>query len=1179
MIFHIIILVGILCVGIRGDTGLIIGERNPASFTAMTNILKESSISFSNVTYKIPPSDSLIFSMASDPKEGVIFTAIGNSIYMFPNFSVWQNSSVKFTNQFKGLNRPEGLALDPADRLLFFSNNYPISRIEKASLDGQNREVIIHKGLSRVLSLAVDTANDKLYWADYGRYTLEGSDYDGSNRRVILHRNFVSVTGIAYHQNNLHAISMKEGSMFAVDITSGSYIYFKKYDSFKPFAITVYDSESTGTFNDPCSTLNCQHMCVDTLSGPKCLCSEGFDLDSNGNTCTDKSWFFKKGFIVSNTSVFAMHEVHSISGGPPVYYNRTLSNSIIETFAVDAKSDIIYFVDSGSNSLKRHDIILQKTSTLTTLTAAKDLIFDWIANLLGWIEPTLSSIRTFSVNSQSNVLIYSSLQQPMSLTVDPHNGTLFWISGTSGKSVVRGSWTRDVPQTLISSANLNEPSSLQYDVTSNRLYWIDRNVIKSSTTSGIDIKSHLDTNGATKAFVYKGFLGWINKTSIHFARMTATSAEDVLNTLPNCKDVSVFDSSLQEDKRGTCDILNGGCEEICVPETIGRRCGCDIGLQLQSDQSCDSDVLLANFIVMTDYTHGRILQIDLQTGTLVKLPLSLNMVLGLAFDKTTKTLFYSEASTNTITSTTVHGDNRTLFYNTGFAYANSLAIDYSTLNLYYIAIGPTIIQSIVGVVHRSKLVHKTLINNLHKPRDIALYPSKGIFFWTEIGNITGIGKANMDGTSNIYIVTTAVGSPTGLTVDASASRLYWADWLKDRIESSDLNGGNRQVLATDSGAYIYDIMNLGQYIFYTAWNRQRVTKIDKNTGLKVDFMPNHPELGRLDSLDIYADDLRDVSSSCSTKNGLCSTFCFPTPTGRTCGCQDNVNLQSDQLTCQGVFRCPTQLQHLNFVDCAPYPGLACDFKCKVGYQPVANNTAFCDSTGKWFPSIDTLCVVTKCPLDVDNATLSPTCRGTIGEKCDVICNGGTSMNTAHVVCLSSGVWDRDTAVMCSIEDKPATKCPLDVENATLSSTCRGTIGEKCDVFCNGGTSVNTAHVVCLSSGVWDRDIAVMCSPADKPERYTPPEASKKDMTYIYTGISIAGVVVVVMVVIGVFFVKKRRDNPAQDRSPIQNALPNANMNVYTTTVNAGYDGQPESDYCDITSYLDTNVYEEPLKKP
>lgn len=68
--------------------------------------------------------------------------------------------------------------------------------------------------------------------------------------------------------------------------------------------------------------------------------------------------------------------------------------------------------------------------------------------------------------------------------------------------------------------------------------------------------------------------------------------------------------------------------------------------------------------------------------------------------------------------------------------------------------------------------------------------------------------------------------------------------------------------------------------------------------------------------------------------------------------------------------------------------------------------------------------MTKCPLDVDNATLSPTCRGTIGEKCDVICNGGTSVNTAHVVCLSSGVWDRDTAVMCSPADKPGNFSPV-----------------------------------------------------------------------------------------------------------------------------------------------------------
>lgn len=39
---------------------------------------------------------------------------------------------------------------------------------------------------------------------------------------------------------------------------------------------------------------------------------------------------------------------------------------------------------------------------------------------------------------------------------------------------------------------------------------------------------------------------------------------------------------------GSCHIQNGECEDICVPEENGRRCECDIGVQLQPDQSCKS---------------------------------------------------------------------------------------------------------------------------------------------------------------------------------------------------------------------------------------------------------------------------------------------------------------------------------------------------------------------------------------------------------------------------------------------------------------------------------------------------------------------------------------------------------------------------------------------------------------
>lgn len=132
--------------------------------------------------------------------------------------------------------------------------------------------------------------------------------------------------------------------------------------------------------------------------------------------------------------------------------------------------------------------------------------------------------------------------------------------------------------------------------------------------------------------------------------------------------------------------------------------------------------------------------------------------------------------------------------------------------------------------------------------------------------------------------------------------MYWTDAFKNSIETSDLNGGHQYVLAYENGATLNDIVVYGQYLFYTAWQRQRITKMDKLTGSRVNFMSDHPEFGNLYSLDIDADEIQDVNPSCSIANGQCSMFCFPSPTGRTCGCQDNVNLQPDQLTCEGEQR-------------------------------------------------------------------------------------------------------------------------------------------------------------------------------------------------------------------------------------------------------------------------------------
>ena len=40
------------------------------------------------------------------------------------------------------------------------------------------------------------------------------------------------------------------------------------------------------TFTDPCSSLSCQHICINTKSGAKCFCSEGYNLAADLKSCT-----------------------------------------------------------------------------------------------------------------------------------------------------------------------------------------------------------------------------------------------------------------------------------------------------------------------------------------------------------------------------------------------------------------------------------------------------------------------------------------------------------------------------------------------------------------------------------------------------------------------------------------------------------------------------------------------------------------------------------------------------------------------------------------------------------------------------------------------------------------------------------------------------------------------------
>ena len=148
--------------GSQSDKGLVIGFWNPAEFFTYTHVPDYFTSSFQYSSHLFQASSAEIKSFASDPKNAVIFAYIGDSIYMYKNFSIWQNRSSSISLLYKGISSSFGkIALD------FVSNNIYwcdpllqwIAMKPAYNLNHTIYKVILQKDLNYPEGLALDPVN------------------------------------------------------------------------------------------------------------------------------------------------------------------------------------------------------------------------------------------------------------------------------------------------------------------------------------------------------------------------------------------------------------------------------------------------------------------------------------------------------------------------------------------------------------------------------------------------------------------------------------------------------------------------------------------------------------------------------------------------------------------------------------------------------------------------------------------------------------------------------------------------------------------------------------------------------------------------------------------------------------------------------------------------------------
>jgi hypothetical protein len=262
-----------------------------------------------------------------------------------------------------------------------------------------------------------------------------------------------------------------------------------------------------------------------------------------------------------------------------------------------------------------------------------------------------------------------------------------------------------------------------------------------------------------------------------------------------------------------------------------------------------------------------------------------------------------------------------------------LAYNWMSRQLFWVDAGHRRIE----VVRIDGTQRKVLINgSLDMPRAIALYPKRGLMFWTDWSTENPrVTSAFMDGTNASVIISgrVKVHWPNGLAIDEQLDRLYITDAYLDRIVYCNLTGAGFAVLLQHSVLiqHPYAIGVFKDQLYWTDWSLHAVLTADKYHGSGVHvYIQDLPGVMDLKAMHRLS---QQGSSNCSTNNGGCTSLCFEQPGGASiCRCAD-VYVVSGSSSAGETCTCPGGRQIPSTGICS----VAANFSCPIGRFTCANH--------------------------------------------------------------------------------------------------------------------------------------------------------------------------------------------------------------------------------------------------
>lgn len=197
-----------------------------------------------------------------------------------------------------GLSEPRAIAVDPIHGFMYWSDWGDRARIEKAGLNGVDRQVLVSETIEWPNGITLDLLNQRLYWVDSKLHTLSSIDCNGSNRKLLISSvdDLSHPFGLAVFEDKVFWTDLENEAIFSANRLNGLEISIVAENLNNPHGIVILHELKQPGAPDSCLSGSqenggCDYLCLPapqiSVHSPKytCACPDGLELAADMRKC------------------------------------------------------------------------------------------------------------------------------------------------------------------------------------------------------------------------------------------------------------------------------------------------------------------------------------------------------------------------------------------------------------------------------------------------------------------------------------------------------------------------------------------------------------------------------------------------------------------------------------------------------------------------------------------------------------------------------------------------------------------------------------------------------------------------------------------------------------------------------------------------------------------------------